>query len=189
VPQIAIYFLWVLWIISWTIAALWTTRTERRAPFGEEFISRVFTVIGALLLFGLYAPRYVSVLTLWRVSDTTGWLLVAVTAGGFLFSWWARIHLGSLWSSTVTLKEGHHVVNTGPYRIVRHPIYTGIIVATFAMAADKGTYVAIAGALLMLVGWFIKARVEERFLRVQLGADAYDAYARRTAMLIPFVRV
>jgi protein-S-isoprenylcysteine O-methyltransferase Ste14 len=87
------------------------------------------------------------------------------------------------------LKAGHHVVNTGPYRIVRHPIYTGIIVATFATAIDKGTYVAIAGAVLMLVGWFIKARVEERFLRVQLGADAYDAYARQTAMLIPYVKV
>jgi protein-S-isoprenylcysteine O-methyltransferase Ste14 len=81
------------------------------------------------------------------------------------------------------------VVNTGPYRVVRHPIYTGIIIATFATAIDKGTYVAVAGAVLMLVGWFIKARVEERFLRVQLGVDAYDAYARRTAMLIPFVRV
>jgi len=189
VPQIVIYFLWVLWVISWTAAALWSTRTARRASFGEELISRVFTIIGALLLFGLYSPRYVSVITLWRVSDAAGWLLAAVTAAGFLFSWWARIHLGSLWSSAVTLKEGHHVVDTGPYRVVRHPIYTGIIIATFATAIDKGTYVALAGAVLMLVGWFIKARVEERFLRVQLGAESYDAYARKTAMLIPYAKV
>ena len=187
--QIVIYFLWVLWVISWAAAALWHTRTARRAPFGEEFISRVFTVIGALFLFGLYSPRYVSVLTFWHVSDATGWLLAALTAAGFLFTWWARIHLGQLWSGAITLKEGHHVVTTGPYRLVRHPIYTGIIIATFATAIDKGTYVALAGAVLMLVGWFIKARVEERFLREQLGSEAYDAYARRTAMLVPFVRI
>lgn len=187
--QIAIYFLWMLWIASWTVAAVWSSHTARRPPFGEELISRVFTIIGALLLFGLYSPRYVALLGLWRVSDATGWLMVALTAAGFAFSWWARIHLGKLWSGSITLKDGHHVVNTGPYRFVRHPIYTGIIVASFATAVDKGTYVAVVGALLMLVGWFIKARVEERFLRTELGADAYDAYARRTAMLVPFVRV
>jgi len=189
VHQIAINFLWVLWIVSWTVAAVWTSHTARRPPFGEELISRVFTIIGALMLFGIYSPRYVSVLILWHVSEASGWLLAALTAAGFAFAWWARVHLGKLWSGAVTLKEGHHVVNTGPYRFVRHPIYTGIIIASFATAVDKGTYVAVAGALLMLVGWFIKARVEERFLRTELGADAYDAYARKTAMLVPFVRV
>lgn len=187
--QIAIYFLWAAWVLSWMAASIWTSHTARRPPFGEELISRVFTILGALMLFGIYSPHYVSVLSLWRVSEGTGWSMVALTAAGFAFCWWARIHLGRLWSSAVTLKQGHHVVNTGPYRFVRHPIYTGIIVASFATAIDKGTYVAVVGALLMLVGWFIKARVEERFLRAQLGAEAYDAYARRTAMLIPFVRV
>jgi len=187
--QIAIYFLWAAWVMSWMAAALWSSRTKGHAPFGEELISRVFTILGGLMLFGIYSPRYVSVLTLWHVDLQTGWFLVGLTAAGFAFSWWARIYLGNLWSSSVTVKEGHHVVDTGPYRFVRHPIYTGIIVASFATAIDKGTYVALAGALLMLVGWFIKARVEERFLRAELGAQAYDAYAQKTAMLVPFVRV
>src|SRR5438445_12979167 len=56
-------------------------------------------------------------------------LMVAVTV------WWARIHLGRLWSSNVTRKKNHHVVDSGPYGIVRHPIYTGVIVASIATAA------------------------------------------------------
>jgi protein-S-isoprenylcysteine O-methyltransferase Ste14 len=94
-----------------------------------------------------------------------------------------------LWSSAVTRKHDHHIVDTGPYRIVRHPIYTGIIVASFATAAATGTPGSLVGAVIMLLGWYAKARVEERFLREQLGAQAYDAYARKTAMLIPLVKL
>ncbi len=73
---------------------------------------------------------------------------------------------------------------------MRHPIYTGIIVASYATAAAEGTTLtAFLGATLMTLGWYIKARLEERFLRAELGAEAYDAYARRTAMLVPFVRL
>jgi protein-S-isoprenylcysteine O-methyltransferase Ste14 len=87
----------------------------------------------------------------------------------------------------VTKKEGHHVVDTGPYRLVRHPIYTGIILSSFATAFEKGTSIAVAGAATMALGWYLKARLEERFLREQLGAEAYGAYAARVPMLLPFV--
>jgi protein-S-isoprenylcysteine O-methyltransferase Ste14 len=78
------------------------------------------------------------------------------------------------------------VVDTGPYGIVRHPIYTGIIVASAATAALRGTVLSWVGACVMTVGWVIKARMEEQFLREQLGAEAYEAYARRVPMLSPF---
>ncbi len=127
---------------------------------------------------------------LWVLPHNAGWAMVGVAALGFLFAWWARIYLGRLWSGSITRKEGHHVVDTGPYAIVRHPIYTGLIVAGFATAAIvRGTLRGSAGAALLLIGYWLKARVEERFLRAELGAEAYDAYARKTAMLIPFVRL
>jgi protein-S-isoprenylcysteine O-methyltransferase Ste14 len=78
------------------------------------------------------------------------------------------------------------VVDTGPYAIVRHPIYTGIIIASAATAVLRGTALAWLGACVMTIGWVIKARMEERFLREQLGAAAYDDYARRVPMLSPF---
>jgi protein-S-isoprenylcysteine O-methyltransferase Ste14 len=113
--------------------------------------------------------------------------MVAVALAGFIFTWWARIHLGRLWSSSVSRKAEHHIVDTGPYRIVRHPIYTGIILASVAAAAQRGTAPAWLGTGIMTLGWYIKARLEERFLRDELGPDTYNAYARRVPMLVPFM--
>jgi protein-S-isoprenylcysteine O-methyltransferase Ste14 len=82
-------------------------------------------------------------------------------------------------------KAGHHVVDTGPYRLVRHPIYSGLILAALATAIEKGTTIAIVGAATMTAAFYTKARREERFLRTELGDHAYAAYARKTAMLLP----
>ena len=100
------------------------------------------------------------------------WAMVWLAAAGFLFAWWARIYLGRLWSGSITRKEGHRVVDTGPYRFVRHPIYTGIIIAGIATAAVNGTLRGVIGAVLLIVGYWLKARIEERFLRSELGAQA-----------------
>src|SRR5262249_43201907 len=123
---------------------------------------------------------------LWTLPDAAGWGMAAVTLAGFLFAWWARIHLGALWSGSVTRKEDHRIVDTGPYGLVRHPIYTGLLAAAFAMAVVKATPIGFAGAVLMTLGYWLKAKVEEGFLRSELGAEGYDAYRKRVPMLIPF---
>ncbi|MEJ0026582.1 MAG: isoprenylcysteine carboxylmethyltransferase family protein [Rhizomicrobium sp.] len=181
--RVLFYAIWVAWAVSWFVAAAWTSRTQKRPAFSVTY--RIFTLVGAILLLDIVPlPR----VTLWLAPNGVVLALAAVTAAGFAFSWWARIHLGRLWSGAITRKENHRVVDTGPYRIVRHPIYTGIIVASYATAAAQGTLAVFAGATLMALGWYIKARLEERFLRTELGAEAYDAYARKTAMLVPFAR-
>jgi protein-S-isoprenylcysteine O-methyltransferase Ste14 len=96
------------------------------------------------------------------------------------------VTLGDLWSSAVSRKENHVIVEKGPYGLVRHPIYTGLIVAAFATAIAVGTAPALAGAALMSLGFWMKARLEERFLSAQLGEAAYADYRRRTPMLAPF---
>jgi protein-S-isoprenylcysteine O-methyltransferase Ste14 len=187
-PEVVIYGLWAFWVLSWFAAAIWTSRTVKRPFFGSEIVYRFVTVIGALMLFGSFrAARGLP--HLWPYNEMLDWAMAALTATGIAFTWWARIHLGRLWSGNVTKKAGHHVVDTGPYRIVRHPIYTGIILASYATAVASGTLVAFVGATVMLLGWYIKARLEERFLRVELDAQAYDAYAARVPMLIPFVKI
>ncbi len=95
--------------------------------------------------------------------------------------------MGALWSGAIVRKEGHHIVETGPYALVRHPIYTGLIVAIFATAAAQATVTGLIGAALVAIGLWLKARVEERFLTAELGADAYAAYRRRVPMLVPFL--
>jgi protein-S-isoprenylcysteine O-methyltransferase Ste14 len=83
------------------------------------------------------------------------------------------------------LKAGHRVVDTGPYCLVRHPIYSGLILAALATALMFGEAAAVAGFAAMVLGCWIKARLEERFLRQELGLEAYDAYAARVGMLFP----
>jgi len=112
--------------------------------------------------------------------------LFALVLVGLAFAWWARIHLGRLWSSSVTRKAGHRVVDSGPYAVVRHPIYTGLLLSIAATAAEQGSVRAILGLLAFIVGFSIKARLEERFLSAELGPGDYEGYRRRVPMLIPF---
>jgi protein-S-isoprenylcysteine O-methyltransferase Ste14 len=125
----------------------------------------------------------------WQPGAAPGWAMVGATVAGLAFTWWARLHIGRLWSSSVTRKADHRVVDTGPYAIVRHPIYTGIIIAALATSLLPPTVETIAGAACIALGVYVKARVEESFLREQLGEDAYAAYARRVPMLVPFLKV
>jgi protein-S-isoprenylcysteine O-methyltransferase Ste14 len=188
-PDRTIYALWLAWVISWFIAARWANATVNRPGFSREMLYRVVQGIGVLFLFGGLPPGARFAAPDWAAPLAIRWAMVGVAMAGFVFCWWARLHLGRLWSGTVTRKADHHVVDTGPYAIVRHPIYTGIIAAAFATAIARGTNGALLGAALIVVGFWIKARLEERFLRTELGAEAYNSYARRTAMLVPFVRL
>lgn len=196
-PDEAIYVPWVLWAVSWLLAAAWANRTVRTPAFGSQTLYRTIEIAGFVLLLFYVARRRpdgrvvsaFDVGRLWDLPVDAKWAMVGVAALGFVFCWWARIHLGRLWSGSVTRKEDHHVVDTGPYAVVRHPIYTGIILAAVATMAVRGTITAVAGAALIALGYVIKGRLEERFLRAELGAEAYDSYARRTPMLVPFVKL
>jgi len=181
-PAHAIMWIWGLWVVSWIAASVWSARTAARPGAVRGLQYYLFTFAGAWMLFATPAGDL-------PVPNALGWVLVGLTAAGFLFAWWARLHLGALWSGTVTRKEGHHVIDTGPYRLVRHPIYTGIILSSLATAADKATPIAVVGAVTMALGWFMKARLEERFLSEELGAEAYGAYAARVPMLVPLLKV
>jgi len=184
-PGLVIAALWIGFAISWLAAMPWSSKVEKRVGIGSELGYRIVLVIGGIV--GLvpahddYGP-----LRLWVVTRQEAWICVGLIAAGFAFSWWARINLGSLWSGQVTKKADHRVVNTGPYRIVRHPIYTGILLAAFATAAAKGTVFGLAFAPIVTLGLWMKARLEERWLRQELDPGAYDSYRRRVPMLLPF---
>jgi protein-S-isoprenylcysteine O-methyltransferase Ste14 len=182
-PLIATYAAWAAWVVSWGLASFWSSRAEKTPGTGNQILYRLLMGAGGVMIF---APQ-LNVHPLWHMPEALAWAMAALTAAGFLFCWWARIHLGLLWSSSVTKKSDHRVVDTGPYRLVRHPIYTGLIFASYAVAFERGTVSALIGATVMLLGCTVKARLEERFLRQELGRDAYDAYAARVPMLIPFL--
>ena len=186
-PETVAGVLWLVWLVCWLAAALSSDRTVKVPAKRNQLVYRALVVIGAALLFGKYRHDPAREILLWHTPHVVGWTMVAVVFAGLLFTAWARFHLGRLWSGNVARKADHHVVDTGPYGIVRHPIYTGIIVATIAMAVIRGTAAAWVGFAILTLGWYIKARMEEAFLREQLGAGAYARYASRIPMLIPFL--
>ena len=182
-PALAVIALWGGFALSWIAAMTWSSKAEKRVGFGRELAYRIVLIVGGVVFF-IPAHGYVGPLRLWFLPYKAVWPVIGVIALGFLFSWWARIWLGSLWSGQVTKKEDHRVVDTGPYAIVRHPIYTGILLAVYATAALKGTVPGLAGAAIITLGLWMKARLEERFLREELGGD-YDTYRTRVPMLMP----
>lgn len=175
------------WVLSWIIASPWSGHTAKRVGLGDEFSYRILIIAGAVLTFGFRsAPRALGDRLYPMPPGIGGWVLVALVVLGCLFAWWARLHLGSMWSSSVTRKVDHHIVDTGPYRLVRHPIYTGLIFALLPTAVAHGTPASLAGVAVMIAGIIMKARLEEKFLREEFGGDAYNTYARRVPILVPF---
>jgi protein-S-isoprenylcysteine O-methyltransferase Ste14 len=180
--------LWTVFFVSWIVASVWASRTVSRSGFRSQAPLYLGSLLAGLLL--ALANLWLPIMhqPLWVSSADFGWAMVAVTVIGLAFCWWARLHLGSLWSAGVSRKEGHRIVDTGPYGFVRHPIYSGAILGMFATAAFRGRPNVIAIVLLLTLFFVLKALVEERFLREELG-DAYDEYRRRVPMLVPLLRL
>jgi protein-S-isoprenylcysteine O-methyltransferase Ste14 len=114
------------------------------------------------------------------------WLGPALTLAGIAFTIWARVLLGGNWSGNVTLKHGHELVVDGPYRWVRHPIYTGILVALAGTALALGEWRGVLALAIAAAALWRKLGLEEALMRGQFG-DAYARYAERVPALIPFV--
>lgn len=180
-PGAWISIIWVLWLLSWLAASVWTRRNTARAG-AQEWPSLIVTAIG---FYFVLAPRTPLFGPEWDFGAPLMWAMAALVLTGGAFAWWARIHLGAYWSGTVTRKEGHRIIDTGPYALVRHPIYTGLILAGIATAFARGHFASVFGAGLMALGFWMKARLEENFLSVDLGAE-YAAYRKRVPMLVPF---
>jgi protein-S-isoprenylcysteine O-methyltransferase Ste14 len=177
---------WLAWMISWLAAALWASRAAKRPPLREEALYRVLTIAGALLIFLQFRQPKLGPSLFWLAPLWLAWLLFVVTLGGFAFAWWARIHLGALWSGRVTRKDDHRIIDSGPYGLVRHPIYTGLLISLYATVLPFAGPLDVAGVAVLTVAFVIKARLEERFLMQELGAEAYAGYKRRVPMLVPF---
>ncbi|WP_197277253.1 methyltransferase family protein [Sphingomonas profundi] len=177
------FALWLVFLASWWGAALWTGAARSRATLRLS-LGYILAFAAAFTL--LFARPPLSGPPLWRDPALLAWPLLAAEIAAFAFAWWARVHLGRLWSGMMTLREGHRVVASGPYALVRHPIYTGFIAAAWALALLRATPAALAGAAVLTIVLLAKAGREEDLLRRELGAADYDAYSARVPMIVPF---
>lgn len=183
----AIVAAWLLWLVTWVMAAGWSARTASHHDLGAESPSRVLTLAALVMLIASYYP--VGFAHLWVTPTVITWIALAFVVAGLLFTWMARLHLGPLWSSTSAPTEDHRIVDTGPYGIVRHPVYAGLLLAAIATALERGRLEAVAGALVLIAGVSLRAKLEERLLRRDLGDEAYASYRTRVPMLLPFTKI
>jgi protein-S-isoprenylcysteine O-methyltransferase Ste14 len=185
-PVVLAYLSWLTFILTWNLFDR-QAKTTATPPAQRERLHLLLIAFGIVML--VLAPVIYPLGRIWVHPPALDWLMLLLLEAGIAWCWWARRHLGRFWSAEVTRKEGHRVIETGPYRFVRHPMYVGMIVMYLGIAVICTTPPAFVGALLMTLGLWLKARVEERFLIDELGAVAYGAYQTRTPMLVPRLRV
>jgi protein-S-isoprenylcysteine O-methyltransferase Ste14 len=170
---------WAAFWLYWLVAAFSTKRG--RVPWSRELRIRGAIAVAVVLLLRLGALRGKGLNTdAWRTS--VGLVLFVLGLG---FAIWARVHIGRNWGTPMTQKSEPELVTSGPYHLVRHPIYCGILVAgagtAFALSWTWLIAVALAGIYFMY-----SAVVEEEYL-TKVFPDTYPAYKRTTKMLVPFV--
>ena len=182
-----IFWLWSGWGLYWMLAALRNKATRRREPLASRLAHLLPLVVGAALF--AWPARGWSALAwrLWPPSLSTVWLGVALVVAGLAFAVWARVHLGGNWSGTVTVKQGHELIRSGPYAYVRHPIYTGLITALLGTAVASGTVRAAIGLAIIVASFVRKLRTEEDFMRETFPGE-YQRYSADVPALIPCTR-
>ena len=178
--------MWLSWVAYWWISSRKVKRTVRRESLASR-LSYICPLLLAALFFAVPRPP-VPVLGE-RFLPAATWSFVvaaALTAAGLLFAVWARRYLGPNWSATLAIKEGHELITTGPYAIVRHPIYAGLVLAIVGSAMAIGEWRALLGAVIAVLAFVRKFRLEERWMHEQFG-EAYRTYRQRVPALIPFI--
>ncbi len=178
--------LWVGWALYWWAVSIDVKTTVRQESLRSRLLYICPLIVAVLLLwwpdppFPLFSRRFLP------VAAWPFWVGAALCAAGLLFTVWARLHLGRNWSATVTIKRDHELVTSGPYALVRHPIYTGILLAFIGSATAQAEVRGILAVVLAFWSFWYKLRHEECWMYDQFG-EAYRVYSQRVAPLVPFV--
>ncbi len=175
---------WTIWAVWWLAMAFFSKSTKRRESSAQRIEHLVPALLGFALVFregfgGAWLARPII-----SANPVLLRLCLIVTIFGLLFAVWARLILGSNWSGTVTIKTNHQLVRRGPYRWIRHPIYTGMLAALLATAVIQGLLSGMIGFAFVLLALYRKARREESFLSQEFG-DGFMEHRQHTGMFLP----
>jgi protein-S-isoprenylcysteine O-methyltransferase Ste14 len=178
--------LWIAFLIYWRIKAAGTKTAQRLEP-GASQILRVLIFVVAIVLFSTtLIPLHWLYLQLWPAGLWPFWIGAAVMVAGLLFAVWAREHLGRNWSHAVEIKQDHELITTGPYAVVRHPIYSGMLAGLLGTAIALSEVRGFIAFILIFVTLWLKLRREEQWMRSQFG-ETYATYAHQTTALVPYL--
>jgi len=179
-------FLWLALSAVWLGSLPFVKATIHKQPQSSRMQHMIVFGVGLYLLFGsLSAPGWFNQpLFAITIPIALGGLGLAICGAGF--SIWARLTLGENWSGIPSIKKDHTLIMRGPYRAVRHPIYTGILAALFGSALQHGLIRSFLGASVCAFSLWMKISAEEEFM-VQRFGDEYHRYSREVRALIPFL--
>jgi len=179
--------LWLAWLAYWVFAARDVKPVRRREPWASRLLTVALTIPVALLT---AAPgQWLPWLSARFLPDTmiVDWAGLLMVTAGLALAVWARTHLGRNWSGTVTVKEDHELVRSGPYAIVRHPIYTGLLFAMLGTAIILGEWRGLSALCFLSAAFLLKLRREERFM-AESFPDTYPGYRAQVPALVPLLR-
>jgi protein-S-isoprenylcysteine O-methyltransferase Ste14 len=175
---------WIVLAVYWAVAALSQKPTKKEEHFIERLRHLVPVMVAFLLLsqsdasYGWLGLRFVP------ESGTLNLLGLLLAGAGVAFAIWARWHLGRNWSAVVSIREEHDLIRTGPYRAVRHPIYTGLLLAIVGTVLIVGEFRALMAFAIVLASFYLKARKEDAWLAREFG-ETFEGHAKRTGMFLP----
>ena len=178
--------LWIAWCVYWYVSSRDTKASRRVESPTSRMAHTVPLLVAALLLVLPTLPGGFLCGRLFPRTEATYLAGVALVAIGLAFSVWARVHLGRNWSGVVTLKENHELIRSGPYVLVRHPIYTGLLLAFAGSALARDEWRGVFAVAIVFVALWRKLRLEERWM-IETFGDAYRRYRNEVKALIPFV--
>ncbi len=175
---------WTLLLVVWAVLAITAKRTRQRDRPTSQIWYRVPTVLAYFLMFapafgrGVLGQRWIPGGPQQQALGTV------LTVAGIFVAIWARLCIGTNWSGVVTIKENHQLIRTGPYAWVRHPIYSGLILAMAGTAILTRRIAGVLAVLMLATAFFFKSKIEEQFMRRTFGPE-YDAYCQRTGAFLP----
>ena len=178
---------WIVFVLYWIVSAIRTRDTLQTESSASRYAILLIEIAGFVLLFrhsagvGFRGERFMHrTLASAIIGSILNWVGIGLAI-------WARYHLAEYWSARITIKQDHQLIRTGPYARLRHPIYSGIILAAIGSAVVIDQWRCVLGVCLVLIGYCIKARKEETMLTQQFG-DAFREHQKQTGFLIPRFR-
>lgn len=186
--KISLKVIYAIIILYWTISAISAKQVQSQEPFIKRFLYYWLPLMVSLALLGpgkwfgdsILREKFI------EHTDTVGLIGLTLAAIGAGIALWSRILLGRNWSLAVQQKEGHELIKSGPYSLVRHPIYSGLLLLFSGHALIVGDYRAILAVIIVFASFWLKLKKEETVLRHAFG-ERYVLYQKETKAIIPFI--
>ncbi len=180
------YYSWIVLFLVWGFSRLSSKQTISRPDRPRQILIWLLILAGFVLVFEGYHLGPIFGLRLTSQSQALSWLGLLLDLIGVVFAIWARLTIGRNWSNIMTIKEGHELVQSGPYALVRHPIYSGMLLAMLGTVMTLGYAISYLGFVFAFIAMALRTKSEDKLMAMRFP-ESHAAYRQQTNRLIPFV--